>query len=103
MLFDPSSFEIGGVVLLGLVFGLVEFIKDAFDMSGKPVTFLAAGLGVLFFVAQQLMDLLPEPYSLIVTIVVGSISFGLAASGYYKYLNKRLPKPEPEIDDQLIG
>jgi hypothetical protein len=90
-MFDPEIFEIGGVVLLVLCFGLVQFLKELFNLEGKPVTALSAVLGVVLMVAFQLIDLLPPAYEQVVRIAVISLAFGLAASGYYKFINARAP------------
>jgi hypothetical protein len=42
-------------------------------------------------VAYRLIGIVPEPYSQVVEIVIASLAFGLAASGYYKFINKRAP------------
>lgn len=93
-MFDVESFAVGGVQLIALVFGLTEFLKGAFNWDGKKVTFLAASLGVVVFVAYQLIGIVPEPYGQIVTIVFTSVTFGLSASGYYKFFAKRIPAAE---------
>jgi hypothetical protein len=89
--FDPNVIAVGGVSLIVLVFGLLEFIKEAFNLSGKIVTVIAACLGVVVMVAYRLIGIVPEPYSQVVDIVFASLAFGLAASGYYKFINKRAP------------
>lgn len=110
-MFDPNVFEVQGVALIALVFGLVEFIKNMLDWSGKRVTLLAASLGVVLYVLYRLLEIVPEPYGQILGIGLGSLAFGLSASGYYKFLNQRLPKPgewvestvEPFGSDQRVG
>ena len=79
-MFDPESFAINGIQLMALVFGLTQFIKEAFDWSGKKVTFLAASLGVLIMVAYQLIGIVPDPYEQVLSIVFTSVAFGLSAS-----------------------
>ena len=92
MEFDASSFMVGGVQLIALAFGLVQFIKEAFNLSGKKVTFLSAALGAVVFVLFQLIGILPEPYAQVVEILFSSVAFGLSASGYYKFFAARLPE-----------
>lgn len=91
-MFDPSKFVVSGISLLAVVFGLVEFIKTNFHLEGKKVTVLAAGLGVVLAVLYQLQTVLPAPYSQVYEIVIVSVTFGLSASGYYKFINSRLPR-----------
>lgn len=91
-MFDVEAFAVSGVSLIALVFGLTEFIKSQFDLTGKKVTVLAACLGGLIMVVYQLIPIIPAPYEQIVKIIVSSLTFGLAASGFYKYGAERLPK-----------
>lgn len=91
-MFDPESFVVGGVQLIVLVFGLVEFAKAAFNMQGKSVTVLAALMGAILMIAYQLQTLLPMPYAQMYEITVTSLAFGLSASGYYKFVSARLPQ-----------
>ena len=91
-MFDPSEVIAFGIPLLLLVFGLVEFFKDLFGLEGKKVTLLAMGMGILVYVPVQLIGLLAAPYELILSIVYSSVAFGLSASGYYKFVAKRVPK-----------
>ena len=92
MEFDPSTYVVGGVSLLAVVFGLVEFLKNALGWDGKRVTVLAAGLGILLMVTYQLQAFLPAPYADIYKMVIISVTFGLSASGYYKFVAARLPR-----------
>ena len=84
-MFDVSAFAVGGVSLIVLVFGLTEFIKVQFDLEGKAVTTLSASLGFGLMGVYQGLQYIPEPYEAIVTGVVASLAFGLAASGFYKF------------------
>ena len=91
-MFDPSVFVVAGVPLITLVFGLVEFFKSVFSMEGKPVTVLSACLGVVTAVAFQLKTGIPVDYAAWLEVVVVGLAFGLAASGFYKFLTARFPK-----------
>lgn len=93
-MFNPEDFEIGGVLLLALVFGLVQFLKELFNLQGKAVTALSAGLGAGLMIAFQLIDVLSPVYAQVLRIVVTSLAFGMSASGYYKFLNARVPPYE---------
>ena len=61
-------------------------------MKGRQVTLLAMGMGILVFVPVQLIGLLAAPYELVLSIIYGSLTFGLSASGYYKFAAKRIPE-----------
>ena len=84
-MFDVSEFAIAGVSLIALVFGLTEFLKVQFGLEGKKVTALSASIGFLAMAVYQGLIYIPEPYNAIVTAVVVSLAFGLAASGFYKF------------------
>lgn len=88
-MFDPNSYVVGGVTLIAVVFGLVEFLKTALKWDGSKVTILAAVLGALLMGLYQLQALLPAPYAQVYEIVIVSITFGLSASGYYKFIDAR--------------
>ena len=40
-MFDAYELAFGGIQLIALVFGLTQFIKEAFSMEGKKVTLLS--------------------------------------------------------------
>lgn len=72
---------IGGVSLLVLVLGLVEFAKRL-GVQGKASMVLAMVLGVVIGVVYKLMGIYPviDPW---VQVVVFGLAFGLAATGIY--------------------
>lgn len=91
-MFDPSQLALAGVNLLVLVFGLVEFFKSLFNLSGKAVTLLSAGMGLVLALIYQVVPLLPDAYEQWINILITSITVGLAASGFYKFTNARMAK-----------
>lgn len=102
-MFDPSSFAVGGISLIVLVFGLVEFIKDISSLSGKAVTALSALIGAVIMGLYQLQSFLPPIYAQIYVAVISSITFGLSASGYYKFLKERIPETKPSALEFLTA
>ncbi len=84
-MFDPNTFELGGISLIALVFGLTELLKSWFGWEGKKVTALAASLGVIFMAIFEATQYLPAEYVPIVNSVIAVIAMGLAASGFYKF------------------
>ena len=91
-MFDPRSFVVGGITLIAVVFGLVEWLKSVLNWEGKKVTVLAAVLGAVLMVLYQLQSVLPAPYAQVYEMFVVSITFGLSASGYYKFIDARTTK-----------
>jgi hypothetical protein len=90
---DDINLVIGGVALIPLVFGLVEFFKAAFNMEGKAVTWMAAGIGLVLAVVAQLESVVPGIAPWVKLVVLG-LCTALATSGNFKFLNARLPKTE---------
>ena len=84
-MFDVQGFAIAGVSLIALVFGLTEFTKTVFDLTGKKVTILSASIGFIAMATYNGLTYIPEPFNAIVTGAVASLAFGLAASGFYKF------------------
>ncbi len=81
-----------GINFLIIVFGLVEFVKK-FGLEGKVLTALSMAIGVVMGVLYQLAQrnqLVAEWFE----ILVFGLAVGLAASGIYDFINKRVPKME---------
>jgi len=83
---DFSGFEIGGVSLLLLVPGVVEFSKSAFGVKDRLAEALTVGLGCAFIglaqaIALELVPALALPW---ITVAVVGLGGGLAIAGYYK-------------------
>jgi hypothetical protein len=101
-MFEPIEVVSGGVQLIAVVFGLVEFIKDMAGLQGKQVTALAAALGFLVLALFEAQALFPEAYAMYFNMAARSLVFGLTAAGYYKFVNKRVPQREA-ADEQRVG
>lgn len=83
---DWSSFEIGGVSLLLLVPGIVQFSKSVFGIKDRAAEALTVGLGVGFIgLAQAIaLKLVPDAAMPWITVAVVGLGGGLAIAGYYK-------------------
>lgn len=88
-MFDPTTLIVAGVPLMALVFGLVEFLKDVLSLEGKKVTLISAALGLILSVPYQLSQAIPVDFAGWFSVVVIGVAFGLAASGFYKFLAAR--------------
>jgi hypothetical protein len=79
--------ELFGIVtpllILAMLPGLVQFIKELFSLEGKIVTTISMGLGIVLAVVLQLQVLFPGMAQW-VSIAVYGVLFGMTASGYYK-------------------
>lgn len=87
----------GSALALALTPGLVQFIKELFNLEGKVVTALSFAVGAVLIIALNLEPLLPGAGKW-VELAVGVLSTGLSAAGYYK-LAKQFTKP----DTQQVG
>jgi uncharacterized membrane protein HdeD (DUF308 family) len=87
MIFDP--FVIDPAALMALIFGLVEFAKQL-GASGNALRWLSMLIGILLAVVFQLRSLYPQAAPWI-DIAFFGLAAGLAASGVFSFLQKRLP------------
>ena len=85
--FDPNSLVIGGVSILVLLPGLVQFLKGAFNLEGQAVTVMSFVLGAVLYVGSQAEALLPGSGRWVAFAVQG-LCVGLSASGYYKLIKQ---------------
>ena len=83
---------VGGVALIVMIVGLVEFTKRL-GVTGKWLLVEAMVFGAVFYGANKATDMYPaiQPW---LELVVYTIGGGLAATGIYDVVNKRLPEIE---------
>src|SRR5512147_2571396 len=91
---DILDFALNPVTLLPIVFGCVEFAKSI-GVEGNKLRWISMILGIVLAMVFQMKDLFPESSPYIQLIFFG-IAVGLAASGVYSFLNKRVPAIQPE-------
>jgi len=84
------EFVIGGIPLIVVILMLVEEIK-AWGLEGKILRIVSMALGVLFAVAYQLAIAMPVSVMEWLTVVVVGLLYGIAASGTYDFIDRRLP------------
>lgn len=84
--FDPlfSGLLVAGVPLLAVCFGLVQWLKTAFNLQDRPVLFVSMGVGLLLGVGFKLSVLIPTSFAEWFGVVLFGLSLGLVASGIYK-------------------
>jgi len=88
---------VGGIPLIIVIFGLVEFIKS-FGLAGKIVTGLSLVLGVLFGVGYKIAESgTPATFAEWFAVAVFGIALGLVASGFYKFAEARFPAVKPTL------
>jgi hypothetical protein len=81
---------IAGVPLIVMVLGLVEFSKQL-GVKGKGLMVLAMVVGTLFYGTHKAAEMYPviAPW---LELVVYGLGGGVAATGIYDLINKRLPE-----------
>lgn len=81
---------VGAVPLIVITLGLVEFSKRL-GLKGKALLIEAMAIGVVFYGAQMASEMWPviEPW---LNLVVFGLGGGLATTGIYDVINKRLPE-----------
>ncbi|MFZ6029870.1 MAG: hypothetical protein ACOYYS_19320 [Chloroflexota bacterium] len=85
------------IPLTAIVFGLIEFLKAAFQLEGRSVTVVSFFVGLVFGVNIFVAWLYPAA----AVYIYGAIficSSGLVASGYYKFINNRLPDQSKSVE-----
>jgi len=88
---DFSSLLIGGIPLIAVIFGLIEFLK-VFGLKGRILTIFSLLLGLALGVAYKLTLGLPVDYVGWIAVIVFGLAIGLTTSGIYDFLNVRFPK-----------
>lgn len=88
---------VGAVPLIVITLGLVEFSKRL-GVKGKSLMVLAMVVGALFYGTQMASEMFPAiaPW---LNLVVFGLGGGLATTGIYDLVNKRLPEV-PMADEQ---
>ena len=92
---DLAQLFVGGIPLIIVIFGLVEFSKSI-GLKGSLLTILSLVLGLAFGVAYKIAEAgLPVGFSAWFVVVVFGLALGLITSGFYDFADKRLPKVGP--------
>jgi hypothetical protein len=87
-----TSLLVGGIPLLVVIFGLVEFSKSL-GVSGKWLTILSLLLGLIFGISYQLsINPMPTAFGGWFVVVVFGLALGLITSGFYDFVDTRMPK-----------
>ena len=83
---DLENFVVTPAVMLVLIFGIVEFIKN-FGVQGNVLRIISLCIGVLIAVVFKLREIFPSA-ELYIDISFFALASGLSASGIYDYLKK---------------
>jgi hypothetical protein len=89
---DLTQLLIGGIPLLAIIFGLVEFSKT-FGLKGWGLTTTSLLLGVVFGIAYKItVNGLPVDFAAWFVVIVFGLALGLITSGFYDFADKRFPQ-----------
>ena len=89
---DFNTLLVGGIPLIVVVFGLVEFIKSL-GLKGRVLTITSLVLGLIFGMAYQIAQAgTPAGFAGWFTALVFGLAIGLTASGFYKFIDARAPE-----------
>ncbi|MCJ7584881.1 MAG: hypothetical protein MUO30_08960 [Anaerolineales bacterium] len=88
---DFSTLLIGGIPLIAVIFGLIEFLK-VFGLKGRILTILSLLLGFALAIAYKLTLGLPVDYAGWMAVIFFGLAIGLTTSGIYDFLDDRFPK-----------
>jgi hypothetical protein len=92
---DLSQLLVGGIPLLIVIFGLVEFSKTL-GLKGNWLTIFSLFLGLAFGFAYKIAESgVPASFAGWFVMVVFGLALGLITSGFYDFADKRLPKVGP--------
>jgi hypothetical protein len=92
---DLTQLLVGGVPLVLVIFGLVEFSKSL-GLSGKWLTIFSLLLGLAFGFAYKIAEAgVPTAFSGWFVMIVFGLALGLITSGFYDFADKRFPKVGP--------
>ena len=92
---DLSQLLVGGIPLLIVIFGLVEFSKTL-GLKGNWLTIFSLFLGLAFGFAYKIAESgIPASFAGWFVMVVFGLALGLITSGFYDFADKRLPKVGP--------
>jgi len=96
---DFPSLLIGGIPLIAVIFGLVEFLK-VFGLKGRILTLVSLLLGLIFGIAYKftLAEQVPTDYAGWFAVIVFGLALGLTSSGIYDFLDDHFPSSKGLYD-----
>lgn len=99
----PIELVIGGVMLLPIVVGLVEFAKRVFDLPSEHAPLLNGALTTLAYALMMFVRSNPSYEEMVAGVLMGVVVF-LANAGFYEMLVKphlRKKELEETISERL--
>jgi hypothetical protein len=91
---DLTSLLVGGIPLIIVIFGLVEFSKKL-GLSGNWLLAFSLALGTFFGIAYKLSLAMPAGLADWFAVIIFGLALGLIASGIYDFASSRMPQVGP--------
>jgi hypothetical protein len=92
---DFTQLVVGGVPLVIVIFGLVEFAKK-FGLAGNGLTIFSMLLGIGMGIGYKISESgLPVGFTNWFGVVIFGLALGLTACGIYDFANARTNKTGP--------
>jgi hypothetical protein len=86
---DLTQLLVGGIPLLLVIFGLIEFVKTL-GLKGRWLTITSMLLGIAFGVAYRFsVDGAPIGFAPWFVVIIFGLALGLITSGFYDFANDR--------------
>jgi|WetSurMetagenome_2_1015567.scaffolds.fasta_scaffold818949_1 hypothetical protein len=94
---DLASLLVGGVSLIVVIFGLVEFVKSL-GLKGNWLTVTSLLIGLVLGLGYKIAEAgLPTGFAGWFAVIIFGLTLGLVASGFYKWSDARFPKSPTEL------
>lgn len=86
MILDLTGLLVGGIPLMLVVIGLVQYVKEKLNWGGVGVEVFAIALGVVFGFAYHVYvaEVVAWTFNFIFEGVIFGLAVGLVATGIYK-------------------
>jgi hypothetical protein len=92
---DLTQLLVGGIPLLVVIFGLVEFSKS-FGLKGNWLAGASLFLGLVFGFAYKIAETgVPATFAGWFVVIIFGLALGLITSGFYDFADKRMPRAGP--------
>ena len=101
--FDPTQLAIVGVLLMPVVSGITQLVKSSWPgaFTGVRVRWLAIAVSAFVFALYAGVQLLPEPWSQVLTWVYGFLTFSLATSGNVDLAREVVSKASNPLNERV--
>ncbi len=91
---DFATLLVAGIPLILVVFALVDMVKS-FGLKGHWLTVTSLLIGLALGICFKIADSgLPVDFAGWFAVIIFGLALGLVASGFYKFVDSRVPKAQ---------